>query len=137
MMAHNSLRSLLTVYSLSEPYLCGSGFHPVRNVRISSGLTLVVPAGDEDASAIGEDPNADEEAAEGCECEGLALRWGGRCPRNGPCPWPYDAEVRPGQYAEGPLGCSLSFLKRSYSAGRARTASAVFSAAFARRWVDV
>jgi hypothetical protein len=72
MIAHNSLRSLLTVYSLSEPYLCGSGFHPVRNVRISSGLALVAPDGD--VWAIEEAPNADEEAAEGCGYEGLALR---------------------------------------------------------------
>jgi hypothetical protein len=74
MMAHNNLRSLLTVYSLSEPYLCGSGFHPVRNVRISSGLALVAPAGDEDASAIEEGLNEDEAVAEGCGDEGLALR---------------------------------------------------------------
>ncbi len=86
MMAHNSLRSLLTVYSLSEPYLCGSGFHPVRNVRTSSGLTLLGSADDEDESAIEEDPDVNEEAAEGCECEGLALRWGGRCPCNDPRP---------------------------------------------------
>ena len=119
MMAHNSLRSLLTVYSLSEPYLCGSGFHPVRNVRTSSGLTLAGPAGDEDAPAIEGDSDVNEEAAEGFECEGLALRWGGRCPCNAACPWPYGAEVRPGQYAEGPVGCSLSLFERSYAAGRA------------------
>ena len=104
MMAHNSLRSLLTVYSLSEPYLWGSGFHPVRNVRSSSGLVFVAPAGDEGASAIEERPNVDGKAAEGCEDEGLTLRWGGRVPCNGPCPLPYDPEVRPGQYAEGPVG---------------------------------
>ena len=103
MMAHNSLRSLLTMYSLSDPYLCGSGFHPVPNVRISSGLVFAAPAGDEGASAIEERPDVDEEAAEGCEDEGLTLRWGGRVLCNGPCPSPYDAEARPGQYAEGPV----------------------------------
>jgi hypothetical protein len=73
MMAHISLRSLLTVYSLSELYLCGSGFHPVLKVRISSGLGLAAPAADEGDSAVEEEEDVDEEAAEGCEREELVV----------------------------------------------------------------
>ena len=110
--------------------MCGSGFHPVRNVRISLDLAFV-------ASAAAEDADVDEEDAEGYECGGLVVRCGGRCPCDDPCPWLYDAEVRPDQYAEGPAGCSLSLFKRSYAACRAWTTSAALYNDFARVCVDV
>lgn len=129
MIAHNSLRSLLTVYSLSELYLCGSGFHPVWKVLSRSGLALVAPPADDRVDVV-------EEVA-GCECEGFVVRYNGRWPCNGPYPWTYDAEVRPGQYPEGPAGRSLSLLKRSYAACRAWAASVASFAVLARALVDV
>lgn len=125
MMAHSSLRSLLTVYSLSELYLSGSGFHPVRKVLSSSGLAFAAPAADQGADVVEEVEGCECE----CECEGLVVRYGER--------WPYDPEVRADQYPEGPAGCSLSLLKRSYAACRAWTASAALFSALARARVDV